>query len=42
VILALPGRDAITRNLQANFPAGTTRRLEIRIEEGQDIVTRLE
>lgn len=42
VILALPGREAITRSLQANFPAGSTRRLEIRLEEGQDLVTRLE
>jgi len=42
VIVALPDRPAITRNLDGNFPEGITRRLEIRLEEGQELVARLE
>jgi serine/threonine protein kinase len=42
VIIALPGRPALTRMLQANFPPGTTRRLEIRLEDGPDLKTHLE
>lgn len=42
VILALPDRPALTRSLDANFPDGTTRRLEIRLEEDEELVARLE
>ena len=42
VIVALPGRPALTKLLQANFPPGTTRKLEIRLEDGPDLQTHLE
>jgi len=42
IIVALPDRPAISRLLQGNFPSGSTRRLEVRLEEGRELVTRLE
>jgi tRNA A-37 threonylcarbamoyl transferase component Bud32 len=42
ILLALPDRPAITRVLQANFPSGTSRRLEIRLEGEYELSARLE
>ncbi len=42
ILVALPGRPAISRVLEGNFPGGSTRRLEIRLDENQELTARLE
>jgi hypothetical protein len=42
VLVALPGRPALSRVLQANFPGGTTRRLNVRVSEDHTLTARLE
>ena len=42
VLVALPGRPAITRILEGNFPDGATRRLEVRLSEDRVLSARLE
>jgi len=42
ILVALPGRPALSRVLQANFPGGSTRRLNVRLTEDETLIARLE
>ncbi|HSL84167.1 MAG TPA: hypothetical protein VLF66_15450, partial [Thermoanaerobaculia bacterium] len=42
ILVALPGRPALSRVLQANFPGGSTRRLNVRVTDDETLVARLE
>ncbi|MFP3941516.1 MAG: hypothetical protein ACLF0P_14550, partial [Thermoanaerobaculia bacterium] len=42
VLVALPGRPAMSRILEGNFPGGATRRLSVRLEDDYTLTARLE
>ncbi len=42
ILVALPGHPAISQVLEGNFPGGTTRRLEIRLDENRHLSAQLQ